>query len=81
MNGWIGWVGESRPAGSNPDITQIRNSDFTDVLTVHDRVIADHGYRGADFNIILPISKPRQVRGTVPRQLDAHQVSFYFHNK
>jgi hypothetical protein len=46
-NGLFAFVGDSLPAGQNPDIVAIRKSpNFLDALTPEDTILADCGYQG-----------------------------------
>ena len=75
-NGTWGFVSSSDPAGKNPNITQIRNSDFPQILTEDDVVMVDKGYQGSPFPVCIPFQQPRTRRGQPRQELTEDQQEY-----
>jgi len=71
-DGTWGFVSSSDPAEKNLDITQIRNSGFSDLLEDEDVVMVDKGYQGCFFTCCTPFWQPRTIKGQPQQYLPAN---------
>jgi DDE superfamily endonuclease len=75
-NGTFAWTSDSQPAGSNPDITQVRESNLEGQLDNGDVVLADRGYQGLSIPCCIPYKRQRTARGAPRAVLDPNQLLF-----
>ena len=64
------------PAGKNPNITQIKNSEFPTLLSSDDVVMVDKGYQGCSFPCCIPFQQPCTLHGQPRQELSEQQQEY-----